>query len=124
MKYPGTIPTANGGTRVTNRWTNFWMIHAWIYKLNPTGLFANTHPDVSTGPRDNNGGPFAFEGCISARAMPEWFKLTYITGDSVARVTCNVPAKQERLPMNSGSISNYTPISLLTLLSVSILALL
>lgn len=32
--------------RVFNLWTNFWMLHVWLYDLNPNGLFGNTHPCV------------------------------------------------------------------------------
>lgn len=27
-----------------NTWVNLWMLHAWMFDLNPQGLFANTHP--------------------------------------------------------------------------------
>ncbi|NRB41490.1 MAG: hypothetical protein HRU20_23965 [Pseudomonadales bacterium] len=29
-----------------NLWVNIWMLHAWIYDLNPMGLFSGTHPHV------------------------------------------------------------------------------
>lgn len=29
---------------VHNMWSNLWMLHAWMFDLNPNGLFANTHP--------------------------------------------------------------------------------
>ena len=29
-----------------NTWENLWMLHAWMFDLNPNGLFANTHPCV------------------------------------------------------------------------------
>lgn len=29
-----------------NMRANFWMVHLWIYDLNPSGLFAGTHPCV------------------------------------------------------------------------------
>lgn len=27
-----------------NAWVNFWMMHAWVFVLNPNGVFAATHP--------------------------------------------------------------------------------
>jgi len=27
-----------------NAWFNLWMLHAWVFDLNPKGVFANTHP--------------------------------------------------------------------------------
>ena len=30
----------------SNMWANFWMVHLWIYDLNPNGLYAGTHPCV------------------------------------------------------------------------------
>ena len=29
-----------------NLWGNFWMLHVWLYDLNPNGTFANTHPCI------------------------------------------------------------------------------
>ncbi|WP_455203523.1 dockerin type I domain-containing protein [Kaarinaea lacus] len=29
-----------------NFWDNIWMLHAWMFDLNPNGIFANTHPCV------------------------------------------------------------------------------
>ena len=29
-----------------NVWMNIWMLHAWMFDLNPNGFFANTHPCV------------------------------------------------------------------------------
>jgi hypothetical protein len=29
-----------------NSWRNLWMLHAWMFDLNPNGFFANTHPCV------------------------------------------------------------------------------
>ncbi len=34
----------NGQT--INIWGNFWMLHAWLYELNPRGVFGNVHPCV------------------------------------------------------------------------------
>lgn len=41
----------------------FNMLHVWLYKLNPCGLFAGTHPDVST----------AFPEEPQARELSHWF---------------------------------------------------
>ncbi len=27
-----------------NAWFNIWMLHVWLFDLNPSGIFANTHP--------------------------------------------------------------------------------
>ncbi len=29
-----------------NAWGNFWMLHTWLFKLNPNGVFGGTHPCV------------------------------------------------------------------------------
>jgi len=29
-----------------NHWRNIWMLHAWLFDLNPNGVFGNTHPCV------------------------------------------------------------------------------
>ena len=46
------------GTPV-NPWGNMWMLHAWMFDLNPKGVFGNTHPCVSPdapSEHDSNGG--------------------------------------------------------------------
>ena len=30
----------------SSMWANFWMVHMWLYDLNPNGFFAGTHPCV------------------------------------------------------------------------------
>lgn len=30
----------------SNLWTNFWMVHMWLYDINANGFFAGTHPCV------------------------------------------------------------------------------
>ena len=48
-------------------WANFYMVHMWLYDLNPHGLFGGTHPCVEpNGPSDEtiNGG----------REVPEFFE--------------------------------------------------
>ncbi len=53
--------------QLVNEWGNFWMLHAWLYKLNPRGVFGNVHPCI-----DLNG---ASEEEISAgREVPPFFK--------------------------------------------------
>ncbi len=45
--------------QLVNMWGNFWMLHAWIYELNPRGVFGNVHPCVDAGGAsedDINGG--------------------------------------------------------------------
>lgn len=32
--------------QLINLWGNFWMLHAWLFDLNPNGTFANTHPCI------------------------------------------------------------------------------
>ncbi len=53
--------------QLVNIWGNFWMLHAWLYKLNPRGVFGNVHPCI-----DING---ASEEKLSAgREIPPFFK--------------------------------------------------
>jgi len=33
----------SSGTPI-NPWINVWMLHVWMFDLNPNGIFANTHP--------------------------------------------------------------------------------
>lgn len=42
--FPNDEPQTDG----TNMWANFWMVHIWLYDLNPNGLFAGTHPCVDS----------------------------------------------------------------------------
>ena len=35
---------ARTGIASQNAWMNFWMMHLWMFKLNPNGVFGNTHP--------------------------------------------------------------------------------
>lgn len=50
-----------------NLWSNFWMLHVWLYDLNPRGVFANTHPCVSQTAPD--------EDTINGnREVPMWFQ--------------------------------------------------
>lgn len=51
----------------TNLWTNFWMVHLWLYDLNPNGLFAGTHPCVEPN------GPSA-ETINGDREVPAFFE--------------------------------------------------
>lgn len=34
------------GDQLVNAWFNIWMLHGWIFDLNPAGVFAGTHPCV------------------------------------------------------------------------------
>jgi len=48
-------------------WTNFWMVHMWIYDLNPKGLFGGAHPCVEpNGPSDKT--------INGDRPVPHFFK--------------------------------------------------
>ena len=38
---PSVVPT---GIVYRNAWMNFWMMHLWMFKLNPTGPFGELHP--------------------------------------------------------------------------------
>ena len=38
----------------SNMWANFWMIHVWLYDLNPNGLFDGHHPCVETNAPDDD----------------------------------------------------------------------
>lgn len=40
------VTTGVPGGPYVNLWGNFWMLHAWLYDLNPNGVFANTHPCI------------------------------------------------------------------------------
>lgn len=51
-----------------NIWVNVWMLHMWMFDLNPNGLFGGTHPDVdpqAPGEEIINGG----------REVPMWFQM-------------------------------------------------
>lgn len=61
---PFTDPTT--GLQI-NLWSNFWMLHVWLFDLNPKGIFANTHPCVSPTAPD--------EDTINGdREVPVWFQ--------------------------------------------------
>lgn len=40
---PSLSKTTVNGVEM-NVWVNLWMLHTWMFDLNPQGLFANTHP--------------------------------------------------------------------------------
>lgn len=45
--------------QLINAWGNFWMLHVWMYDLNPNGVFGNVHPCVdpdAPSEHDSNGG--------------------------------------------------------------------
>lgn len=66
---PNLAPFTDPATgQPVNLWGNFWMLHAWLFELNPRGVFANKHPCVSeTAPDEDtiNGG----------REVPMWFQM-------------------------------------------------
>lgn len=60
---PGDVSMMSDGS---NLWANFWMIHIWLYDLNPNGLFAGNHPCVEVdAPSD--------ETISGDREVPEFF---------------------------------------------------
>lgn len=50
----------------SNMWANFWMVHVWLYDLNPNGLFDGHHPCVETNAPDD-------EIINGDREVPEFF---------------------------------------------------
>lgn len=64
---PNLAPFVDPSTGMTvNLWGNFWMLHVWMFDLNPRGIFANAHPCVAPDAPDEatiNGG----------REVPMWF---------------------------------------------------
>lgn len=40
QEQPNIMPNPDG----SNMWINIWMMHMWLFDLNPNGVFANTHP--------------------------------------------------------------------------------
>lgn len=51
-----------------NIWVNVWMLHMWMFDLNPNGFFGGTHPDADPqAPPEHmiNGG----------REVPMWFQM-------------------------------------------------
>ncbi|WP_317932014.1 hypothetical protein [Halioxenophilus sp. WMMB6] len=54
-----------------NPYVNVWMIHMWLFTLNPHGFFGNTNPNVDPGALDEdeiNGG----------RPVPMWFMMHHM----------------------------------------------
>ena len=51
----------------SNLWANFWMVHAWLFDLNPNGLFDGHHPCVEPDAPDDD--------IINGdRDVPDYFK--------------------------------------------------
>ncbi len=51
---PNLAPVEFNG-QLVNMWANFWMLHVWMFDLNPNGLFANTHPCIDPdGPSESD----------------------------------------------------------------------
>lgn len=49
-----------------NRWSNVYMVHMWMFKLNPCGFFGNLHPCVAQGAKS--------EDEINGKCeVPDWF---------------------------------------------------
>lgn len=62
---PSVAPT---GIVYRNAWMNFWMMHLWLFNLNPNGPFGETHPclDPSAPPEDSINGD---------RPVPPFFQM-------------------------------------------------
>ena len=60
--YPSLFKTAGD----YNIWSNIWMLHGWIFDLNPNGFFAGTHPCADPG---SNPEPSINDG----RVVPPFF---------------------------------------------------
>jgi hypothetical protein len=64
---PNLMPFEFNG-QVGNPWGNFWMLHAWLFYLNPHSVFANTHPCV-----DPDG--LSEEEMNGGREVPPFFQM-------------------------------------------------
>jgi hypothetical protein len=53
---------------MVNLWGNFWMLHTWLFDLNPRGVFANTHPCIDPEAPDE-------ETINGGREVPMWFQM-------------------------------------------------
>ena len=62
-----SLPTLVKTAGDYNLWANIWMLHAWVFDLNPNGVFANTHPCA-----DPNAP--AEESINGGREVPEFFQ--------------------------------------------------
>jgi len=64
QEYPNSegIDPVRGG----NSWTNLWMVHLWLFDLNPNGKFGGTHPCVDPNAKT----PVDF---AEGREIPEFF---------------------------------------------------
>ena len=52
----------------SNMWANFYMVHFWMFDLNPNGLFAGTHPCVEPDGADD-------DTINGDREVPHFFKM-------------------------------------------------
>lgn len=61
------------GSKV-NLWANFYMIHFWMYNLNPRGFFAGTHPCVEPDGPSEESLMDLIKTIESNWTVPEWFR--------------------------------------------------
>lgn len=65
---PNLAPFIDPSTgQPVNLWGNFWMLHVWLFELNPNGVFANTHPCLDPDAPDE-------ETINGGREVPLWFQ--------------------------------------------------
>ena len=100
-----------------NLWLNFAMLHLWIDKLNPNGVFGNVHPDVT--PDHPN------EACVNVRDAPAWFHGTHSHGDGnddhALVSVCDQPEHQVMLPGSGAQVVNIASILSLSAAALSLL---
>lgn len=63
---PNLMPFEIDG-RLVNAWVNIWMLHVWLYDLNPNGTHGNTHPCI-----EPNG--VSEEDLSGGREIPPFFQ--------------------------------------------------
>ena len=115
QQYPNSDPGAyDPQTKMysveLNAWTNFAMLHVWIDKLNPNGIFGNVHPDVASN--------YPNEACVNVRPAPAWFHTTHSHGthnqDHAYVSDCKHPEHQATLytePSNNTEVDSGTAAS-------------
>ena len=100
-----------------NSWLNFAMLHLWIDKLNPNGVFGNVHPDVAP--------DHPSEACVNVRDAPAWFHGTHSHGDGnddhALVSVCDQPEHQVMLPGSGAQVVNIASILSLSAAALSLL---
>ena len=103
---PGAFdPQTGEPSAELNAWVNFGMLHVWIDKLNPNGIFGNVHPDVAS--------DYPNEACVNVRPAPDWFHTTHSHGthnqDHAYVSDCKHPEHQATLytePSNNTEVDS------------------